>query len=110
MLSNIGGKMMKRAFILVILSIFIALFLLPQQSLAQTSETSSITLSQGWNFISLPKQPPSTSINDVLKDISANVRVVWGYDNWQKQWLKYKGQVAGVTGQNTLTSTEAGKG
>ncbi|MEI6155113.1 MAG: hypothetical protein WCQ90_13615, partial [Deltaproteobacteria bacterium] len=102
--------MMKRAFILVILSIFIALFLLPQQSLAQTSETSSITLSQGWNFISLPKQPPSTSINDVLKDISANVRVVWGYDNWQKQWLKYKGQVAGVTGQNTLTSMEAGKG
>ncbi|MEI6153463.1 MAG: hypothetical protein WCQ90_05190 [Deltaproteobacteria bacterium] len=65
----------------------------------------TLDLVRGWNFISLQKQPENTAIEEVLKDISPNVRVVWGYDNAEKNWLKYK---PGVT--STLTTMVSGKG
>ncbi|MCX5810905.1 MAG: S8 family peptidase, partial [Proteobacteria bacterium] len=69
-----------------------------------------IPLQTGWNFISTPIEPIDPSMNAVLKDISPNVRIIWGYNNEQKQWLSYRGQGSGVRVQNTLTSIEAGKG
>lgn len=68
-------------------------------------EITSISLSSGWNFISFPKQPPSTTIGEVLKEISPNVRIMWTYDNDKKNWLKYK---AGQT--STFDTMEPGKG
>jgi len=55
----------------------------------EKSETV-LSLSTGWNFISLPLQPTDNNIQTVLKDISSNVRVVWGYNNQNKQWLRYR--------------------
>jgi Raf kinase inhibitor-like YbhB/YbcL family protein len=65
----------------------------------------SISLSSGWNFISLPRQPPNTAISEVLKDVSANLQIVWSYDNEWKQWFAYKKGLP-----STLTTMEAGKG
>ena len=71
-------------------------------------ETSvALGLDSGWNFISIPIQPKDASINAVLKDIYTNVKIVWGYDNQNKQWLKYK---PGAAGQNTLIKIDAGIG
>ena len=67
---------------------------------------SSISLLPGWNFISLPIRPQDTSITALLKDISQNVRIIWGYDNEAKQWLKHSFSASA----STLTSLDAGKG
>ena len=64
-----------------------------------------ISLKPGWNFISLPRQPPNTAIGEVLKEVSSNVRIIWAYDNDKKNWLKYK---AGQT--STFNTMEPGKG
>ena len=50
---------------------------------------SPFAFSPGWNFISFPEQPTNTGIEPVLAYLSANVRIVWGYDNRNKQWLKW---------------------
>ncbi len=49
-----------------------------------------LTLNQGWNLISFPKLPSDTNVATVLNDISSNVRIVWGFDNNTKAWLKWK--------------------
>ncbi|MEI6153557.1 MAG: DUF1566 domain-containing protein, partial [Deltaproteobacteria bacterium] len=66
----------------------------------------SIPLLTGWSFISLPKHPPDTGIGTVLGNASPNVRIVWGYDNQNKIWKRYK---PGGTA-NTLSNMEAGNG
>ena len=52
--------------------------------------TYVIELLRGWNFISLPVEPSDTSITAVLKDISSSVRIVWGYDNQNKTWKRFR--------------------
>ena len=80
-------------------------------NLSMITQFDSLSLAAGWNFISFTQLPSSpASIETVLKDVSPQVRIVWGYDNSSKTWLKYKGQGTGVMGQNTLTSFEFGKG
>ncbi|MEI6154625.1 MAG: hypothetical protein WCQ90_11115, partial [Deltaproteobacteria bacterium] len=64
------------------------------------------TLSSGWNFVSLPVQPDDKTISKMLQDISTNVRIVWGYNNKDKVWLKYKPSAI----SNTLDIIESGKG
>lgn len=71
-----------------------------------SDDLQSISLLPGWNFISFPKTPPNPDIAAALKDISLNVRVVWGYDNGSKTWLKYKPD----TQYPTLKTVEVGKG
>jgi Raf kinase inhibitor-like YbhB/YbcL family protein len=66
---------------------------------------TSISLTSGWNFISLPRQPANTAISEVLKDVSANLHIVWSYDNESKQWSSYKKGLP-----STLTTMEPGKG
>ena len=72
---------------------------------------TTLPLSAGWNFVSFPQLPSLPApVATVLNDVSSSVRIVWGYDNVNKIWLKYAGQGSGTTGQNTLTSFEFGKG
>ena len=68
--------------------------------------STKLDLAQGWNFISLPKLPNSTAITDVLSDVSADLAVVWGYDNEAKQWLKYRSSAM----NNTLLTVRPGLG
>ncbi|VVB61305.1 Uncharacterised protein [uncultured archaeon] len=55
--------------------------------------TFNISLSSGWNLISLPIVPVDKSITSVLKDIKSNVRSVWAYDplmaNSTGGWLSF---------------------
>ena len=75
------------------------------------SFSGTYSLSAGWNFISFPKLPSaSTAIETVLADISPNVRIVWGYDNNTKAWLKWKPSTSTSTSASTLTSIESGNG
>ena len=71
-----------------------------------TDLVASIPLSIGWNFISFPTLPTSSTVTAVFADVSSNVRVIWGYDNTTKEWKKYK---KGST-DNTLSTIESGKG
>jgi hypothetical protein len=66
----------------------------------------AFNLREGWNFISLPVQPEDPAIGTVLRDISAQVRIVWGYDGSTQLWQTYEP----LKSQNTLTTMEAGKG
>ena len=76
-------------------------------NLSMITRFDSLSLAAGWNFISFPQLPSSpASIETVLKDVSPQVRIVWGYDNVNKVWLKYSHS----TSASTLTSFEFGKG
>ena len=90
--------------ICVIFSI-VAILLFSSFCIANAQATDAIPLSSGWNFISLPKDPPIKAPGEVLKVVSPNVRIVWGYNNADKSWLNYK---PGVT--PSLTVMESGKG
>ena len=71
---------------------------------------AEVSLQAGWNFISFPKDPsPNNTIAEVLKEVSPNVRIVWGYDNQSKVWLKYSLKTQNST-LNTLDKVETGKG
>ncbi|MEI6152565.1 MAG: Ig-like domain-containing protein, partial [Deltaproteobacteria bacterium] len=71
--------------------------------------STTFSLSSGWNFISIPIQPTYPSIETVLTDISLNVRVVWGYNNQNKIWLKYAPN-SELRTPNSLDNVESGKG
>ncbi|MCX8021356.1 MAG: carboxypeptidase-like regulatory domain-containing protein, partial [Syntrophorhabdaceae bacterium] len=68
-----------------------------------------LSLSSGWNFISLPYQPTDTNIMSALSSILNNVRMVWGYDNRDKEWMVYKSNVQGSLFK-VLNTIETGKG
>ncbi len=57
------------------------------------ASTFNISLSSGWNLISLPIVPVDKNINSILKDIKSNVRSVWSYDplriNSTGGWLSF---------------------
>ena len=76
---------------------------------AITADDGHIHLTQGWNFISLGVQPVNWQIGDVLYAASPNVRIVWGYDNQNKTWKRYKFNTQG-SAPNTLDRLEMGKG
>jgi hypothetical protein len=70
---------------------------------------ASLSLSTGWNFISFPNLPSDKSITKVFADVSSNVRIIWGYDNQNKQWQMYKFNVQGSM-FNVIENIESGKG
>ncbi len=70
----------------------------------------SLFLKNGWNFISLPLQPKDASLSSLLSDISPAVRIIWGYDNEKKEWLKYSPSSSLFTVYSSLQNLEAGKG
>jgi subtilisin family serine protease len=65
----------------------------------------AIPLAAGWNFISLPRQPPDTAIATVLSPVLSHVRVAWGFDNQLKIWKRFK-----PLSDTTLSTMEQGKG
>ncbi len=69
--------------------------------------TDVLSLIPGWNFISFPKVPPTADIPTVLADVSTNVKTVWGWDNQNQAWKRWK-PAGGVS--NTLASLEIGRG
>ncbi len=70
------------------------------------SQTSSLALKAGWNFISLAKAPSDTSIGTVLAGVLSDVQIVWAFDNAAKQWLRY----APLATDNSLSVMEPGLG
>jgi formylglycine-generating enzyme required for sulfatase activity len=89
------------AFILLYISMISAM------SPGNGTAADTLQLQQGWNFISLPEDLTDASIGNVLKDVSSNTRIVWGYENETKEWKKWT-PVEGVV--NTLGVMEPGKG
>jgi hypothetical protein len=78
--------------------------------LMASSMIASLQLNQGWNFISTPRQPPSSQlIETALGDILGQVAIIWSYDNEKKTWLRYRAAQGG-DGQNTLTTFHRGNG
>ncbi|MCX8021695.1 MAG: S8 family serine peptidase [Syntrophorhabdaceae bacterium] len=48
-------------------------------------------LNRGWNFVSFPGVPEGgIAIEQLFKDISDNVKVVWGFDNRTKEWELFR--------------------
>jgi uncharacterized protein YfaP (DUF2135 family) len=74
------------------------------RNIIYTKKEDTITLSSGWNFISFPKLTQDTSISTVME--GKNVRIIWGYDNVEKNWHSSKPGAL----NNTLTTFESGKG
>jgi hypothetical protein len=68
--------------------------------------TYDISLSAGWNLISLPLIPDNSSIENVLASIMDHVEVVWYYNAATENWLVYTPGEA----PDTLLTMEDGKG
>jgi hypothetical protein len=71
--------------------------------------TYDISLSTGWNLISLPLIPDNSSIENVLAGLNVpieNVEVIWYYDAATGNWLVYTPGPA----PDTLLTMEDGKG
>jgi hypothetical protein len=66
----------------------------------------SISLSSGWNLISLPVQPADTSTAAVLSSINGRYGAVYAYDSGSGSYRQY---IPGESGNN-LTQMEAGRG
>jgi len=63
-------------------------------------------LSAGWNFVSFPMLPVEGKVTTVFRDVSPNVRIIWGYDNRNKKWLQYRPSAM----SNELSAIESGNG
>jgi hypothetical protein len=79
---------------------------------AQWSQASSIiTLQSGWNLVSLPLRPTSTSILDVLASLGSNYDLVYAWDAsgghvGAGNWMRY---APGIPG-NTLDTLDENQG
>lgn len=73
------------------------------KAFATAADPGSLTLTQGWNLISMPLQPSDTAIGTVLAGLSGNYTIVWGYPN--QAWKFY--DPTDPEG-STLTTLEAG--
>jgi hypothetical protein len=70
------------------------------------ADNASIALQNGWNLISLPIEPLSTAIGDVLAGIDSSIVSVWYYEGCEDAWYAYKN---GAMADFGLTTMEAGK-
>lgn len=67
------------------------------------NDTATVSMSPGWNLISLPLIPANDSIDSVLSGISGDVETVYYYDG--TSWKKYEPG----SSTNTLSKMEDGK-
>ncbi|MCX6735998.1 MAG: Ig-like domain-containing protein [Candidatus Parcubacteria bacterium] len=72
-----------------------------------TAVSYSIPLTKGWNLVSLPVVPVSTSIDSVLGAAKTNIETVWAYDALADKWSVYHGD---NNGTSDLTNMTAGYG
>ncbi|MGD0230723.1 MAG: hypothetical protein ABSC19_10250 [Syntrophorhabdales bacterium] len=66
----------------------------------------TISMTPGWNLVSLPAIPAKLTIADVLAPLGSTCPGLWGYDAASQE---YQGYLAGSS-NNSLTSFEAGQG
>lgn len=71
-----------------------------------TATTYSISLSNGWNLISLPVNPASLAIGDVLGGLndSSKIESVLAYDGDKKEWLAYHPASPELSSLDTMTA------
>jgi hypothetical protein len=75
-----------------------------------TATGYSISLTSGWNLISLPVTPTTwRSIPDTLASIAGKVNRIWTYDAPAGKWLVYNTDPS-VPSDANFTSLEAGRG
>jgi len=75
-----------------------------------TATRYSISLTSGWNLISLPVTPTTwRSIPNTLLSVSGKINRIWTYDASYGMWLVYNTDPA-VPSDSNFTSLEAGKG
>ena len=68
-------------------------------------DTVNVTLTSGWNLISLPESPTNTNIDSILSDVMGNVTSVWYYSGGASgTWYSYA-----PGAPSTLLTLEAGK-
>jgi hypothetical protein len=70
-----------------------------------TASAIVLPLSSGWNLISLPVQPPDTTISTVLSGLNGSYDVAWGYPS--QSWEFYD---PNNRSGSTLTTMQAGIG
>lgn len=75
------------------------------ETLSGTAEPGSLFLSEGWNLISLCRQPSNPAIESVLDTISGKYSSVWAYGNGT--WELYD---PGPPVSGSLKTMEAGRG
>jgi hypothetical protein len=68
------------------------------------AENATIQLNTGWNLISIPVSPGSTSISSVLSGAMSKIEAVYAYNG-----TSYEAFVPGES-SNTLTTIESGRG
>ena len=92
---------MKKHFIAVIICFILCVF---WAMAAAADETVEIELNDNWNLISIPLQPQSTSIEQVLLSINGQYRDVWRYDpfNAGDAWKHYHPAYASFSDLNTI--------
>ena len=71
---------------------------------SRADSTAQLTLTNGWNLISLPLQPADTRITTVLASIRGAYNAVWTYSNGH--WYGFNPSVPGL---DDLTNLEAGQ-
>lgn len=71
-----------------------------------TTTTYSIPISNGWNLISLPVNPSSLAIGDVLGELndSSKIESVLAYDGATKEWLVYHPGSSSLGSLDTMTA------
>ncbi len=76
---------------------------------ASEIKTYDISLSEGWNLISIPLAPEETSIGSVLSQVIGSYSIVWAYDvsDSADPWKKYD---PSVPFGNDLSEIKPGKG
>jgi hypothetical protein len=88
----------KRYFLTIILSSYLIFGATAQAA------SSTIGIKTGWNLISLPVKPATTSIGTVLSGIDGSYEAVYAFTGTQ-----YESYIPGEAG-NTLTNIDAGRG
>ncbi|MCM8816508.1 MAG: LamG domain-containing protein [Candidatus Omnitrophica bacterium] len=83
--------------------------LTPQEIASLYNEKKvTLALSQQWNFVSFQKLPSEPTVENVLgTDNLSKVKIIWGFDNENKKWLKWRPNGGA---QNKITLFEFGKG
>ena len=80
---------------------------LQQQDLSITLPPQRLLLQQGWNLISLPVNPVSTSIIDILAPVARDVESVFGFDATKQEFTFYLPDAPAIS---TLRELKPGQG
>ncbi len=68
-------------------------------------QTFTITLHPGWNLISLPIEPPSNQVSQIMSSMSSNIESLWGFIDGV--WQEY---IPGDPGGSQLQVLKSGYG